>query len=66
LSYLGLAVAGFPNLFIAQAAGSPSAAMNFVAALEHHVDWIGDCIAYLRTHDYRTIEALPDAQREWI
>jgi cation diffusion facilitator CzcD-associated flavoprotein CzcO len=66
LSYLGLAVAGFPNLFIVQAPGSPSAATNFVAALEQHVEWIGDCIAYLRAHDYRTIEALPDAQREWI
>jgi cyclohexanone monooxygenase len=65
-SYLGLAVAGFPNLFIVQAPGSPSAATNFVAALEQHVEWIGDCIAYLRAHDYRTIEALPDSQREWI
>jgi cation diffusion facilitator CzcD-associated flavoprotein CzcO len=65
-TYLGLAVAGFPNLFIVQAPGSPSAATNFVAALEQHVEWIGDCIDYLRSHDYRTIEALPDAQREWI
>lgn len=65
-SYLGLAVAGFPNLFIVQAPGSPSAATNFVAALEQHVEWIGDCITHLRAHGYRTIEALPDAQREWI
>ncbi len=62
----GIAVAGFPNLFIVQAPGSPSAATNFVAALEQHVEWIGDCIAYLRANGYRTIEALPDAQREWI
>ena len=60
LSYLGLAVAGFPNLFIVQAPGSPSAATNFVAALEQHVEWIGDCIAHLRANDYRTIEALPE------
>ncbi|HET6735930.1 flavin-containing monooxygenase [Mycobacterium sp.] len=66
LSYLGLAVAGFPNLFIVQAPGSPSAATNFVAALEQHVEWIGDCVAYLRSNGYRTIEALPEAQREWI
>ena len=65
-TYLGIAVAGFPNLFIVQAPGSPSAATNFVAALEQHVEWIGDCIAYLRANGYRTIEALPDAQREWI
>ncbi|VCT89158.1 Phenylacetone monooxygenase [Mycolicibacterium hassiacum DSM 44199] len=65
-TYLGLAVAGFPNLFMIQAPGSPSAATNFVAALEQHVEWIGDCIAYLRAHGHRTIEALPEAQREWI
>jgi cation diffusion facilitator CzcD-associated flavoprotein CzcO len=65
-SYLGLAVAGFPNLFIVQAPGSPSAATNFVAALEQHVEWISECIAYLRANDHSTIEALPDAQREWI
>jgi cation diffusion facilitator CzcD-associated flavoprotein CzcO len=64
--YLGIAVAGFPNLFIIQAPGSPSAATNFVTALEQHVEWIGDCVAYLRDNGYRAIEALPDAQREWI
>jgi cation diffusion facilitator CzcD-associated flavoprotein CzcO len=66
LSYLGLAVAGFPNLFTVQGPGSPSAATNFVAALEQHVEWISDCIAYLRTSGIRTIEALASAQQEWI
>lgn len=66
LSLLGLAVAGFPNLFTVQGPGSPSAATNFVAALEQHVEWIGDCIAYLLANGMRTIEALDSAQREWI
>jgi cation diffusion facilitator CzcD-associated flavoprotein CzcO len=66
LSYLGLAVAGFPNLFTVQGPGSPSAATNFVAALEQHVEWISDCIAYLRANAIRTIEALVPAQQEWI
>jgi cation diffusion facilitator CzcD-associated flavoprotein CzcO len=66
LSYLGLAVAGFPNLFTIQGPGSPSAATNLVAALEQHVDWISDCIAYLRANGIRTIDALPAAQQEWI
>jgi cation diffusion facilitator CzcD-associated flavoprotein CzcO len=66
LSLLGLAVAGFPNLFTIQGPGSPSAATNFVAALEQHVEWIGDCIAYLRANEIGTIEALDSAQREWI
>jgi cation diffusion facilitator CzcD-associated flavoprotein CzcO len=65
LSYLGLTVAGFPNLFIVQAPGSPAPASNFVAALEQHVEWIGDCITHLRENGYRTIEAQPEAQEEW-
>lgn len=66
LSYLGLAVAGFPNLFTVQGPGSPSAATNFVTALEQHVDWIGDCITYLLANAHRTIEATAEAQRAWI
>jgi cation diffusion facilitator CzcD-associated flavoprotein CzcO len=66
LSYLGLAVAGFPNLFTIQGPGSPSAATNFVAALEQHVEWISDCIEYLRVNGIRSIEALATAQQEWI
>ena len=66
LSYLGLAVAGFPNLFTVQGPGGPSPATNFVAALEQHVEWISDCIAYLRANGIRTIEALATAQQEWI
>ena len=66
MSYLGLGVAGFPNLLTIQGPGSPSAASNFVAALEQHVEWIGDCLTYLRSNGHRTIEALPSAQQEWI
>lgn len=65
-SYLGLAVAGFPNLFIVQAPGSPSAATNFVAALEQHVEWIGACIADLLAKGHRSIEAQHQAQTDWI
>jgi cation diffusion facilitator CzcD-associated flavoprotein CzcO len=66
VSYLGLQVAGFPNLFTVQGPGAPAAATNFVAALEQHVEWISDCIADLKAKGIRTIEATPDAQREWI
>jgi cation diffusion facilitator CzcD-associated flavoprotein CzcO len=66
LSYLGLAVAGFPNLFTVQGPGGPSPASNFVAALEQHVEWISDCIEYLRANGIRTIEASATAQQEWI
>ena len=65
LSYLGLAVAGYPSLFIIQAPGSPAPATNFVPAMEQHVEWIADCLICLRDHGYGTIEARPEAQQEW-
>jgi cyclohexanone monooxygenase len=66
LSYLGLAVAGFPNLFMIQGPGSPAAASNFATASEQHVEWIADCIGHLRERGYARIEAQPEAQQEWI
>jgi cyclohexanone monooxygenase len=30
------------------------------------VEWIADCLDHLRANGYREIEALPEAQIEWI
>lgn len=65
-SYLGLAIAGFPNLFVIQAPGSPAPASNYVPALEMNVEWISNCVAFMRDNGHRTIEADPDAQQEWM
>jgi cyclohexanone monooxygenase len=34
-------------------------------SIEQHVEWISDCIAWLREHDIDTIEASPDATVAW-
>ena len=44
-TYLGLMVAGFPNLFTITGPGSPSVLSNMVLSIEHHVEWIADCLA---------------------
>ncbi|GMU79486.1 MAG: putative (cyclohexanone) monooxygenase [Acidimicrobiia bacterium] len=62
---LGLQVAGFPNLFTVTGPGSPSVLANMVVGIEHHIEWIGACLAYLRDHGYTTIEATEEAQAEW-
>lgn len=64
-AYLGLMVAGFPNLFLVNGPGSPSALYNMVPAIEHHVDWIAGAIAHLRERGERAIEAEPGAERSW-
>ena len=46
-TYLGLGVAGFPNLFTITGPGSPSVLTNMVVSIEQHVNWITDCLEYL-------------------
>ena len=65
-AYLGLSVAGFPNLFTVTGPGSPSVLTNMVTSIEHHVEWITECISHLRSNGLRTIEADPIAQDEWV
>jgi len=65
-TYLGLSVAGFPNLFLITGPGSPSVMSNMIISIEQHVDWIADCLTWMRTHGYTTIEAVPEAEQEWV
>jgi cation diffusion facilitator CzcD-associated flavoprotein CzcO len=66
ITYLGLGVPEFPNLFIVAGPGSPSVLTNMVLAAEQHVDWIIECIDYMRTHQLETIEAKEDAAHQWV
>jgi cyclohexanone monooxygenase len=65
-SYLGIMVAGFPNLFTITGPGSPSVLSNMVLAIEQHVDWITDCLRYLSEHRFATIDATPAAEDAWV
>jgi cation diffusion facilitator CzcD-associated flavoprotein CzcO len=65
-TYLGLMIAGFPNLFIVTGPGSPSVLCNMAVAIEQHVDWIADCIAWLGDRQVGAIEATEAAQDAWV
>jgi cyclohexanone monooxygenase len=65
-TYLGLMSAGFPNLFIITGPGSPSVLSNMIVSIEQHVDWIADCIGYLRHRGLATMEANKDAEDNWV
>ena len=65
-TYLGLMVAGFPNLFTITGPGSPSVLTNMITSIEQHVDWISDCLAHLTSHQQATIEPTPDAEAQWV
>jgi len=66
LNYLGLAVAGFPNLFNLVGAGSTSAFTSVIVSIEHHIDWIAECIAWLDARGHATIEATEPAEAAWV
>ena len=65
-TYLGLMSAGFPNLFIITGPGSPSVLSNMIVSIEQHVDWITDCIAWMRDRGLDTMEAKRDAEDKWV
>ena len=65
-TYLGLCVAGFPNLFMITGPGSPSVLSNMVVSIEQHVDWIAECLGYLAGRGTDRIEASAEAEDAWV
>ena len=64
-TYLGLQIAGFPNLFTVTGPGSPSVLTNMTVAIEQHAEWIADCIGHMLEKGFRRIEAEPEAMTQW-
>jgi cyclohexanone monooxygenase len=65
-TYLGLTTVGFPNLFMITGPGSPSVLASMITAIEQHVDWIVDAIAYVGERSYDVIEPTPEAEDAWV
>jgi cyclohexanone monooxygenase len=65
-SYLGIMIAGFPNLFMITGPQSPGVKSQMILACEQHVDWIADCVQHLRKHGLSRIEAAEDAEEAWV
>lgn len=64
-TYLGLQIPGYPNLFTITGPGSPSVLCNLPPAIEQHVDWITDCISYMREHQLKTVQTSDEASEQW-
>ena len=65
-TYLGLQVAGFPNLFTVTGPGSPSVLANMIPGIEQHIDWIADLLVSMRSRDLGRVEATPEAEEAWV
>src|SRR5579863_3248724 len=65
-TYLGLMSEGFPNLFIITGPGSPSVLSNMIVSIEQHVDWIADCLVFMRDRGLEAMEATKAAEDKWV
>ena len=65
-AYLGLMVAGFPNLFTVTGPQSPSVLSNMIVSIEQHVEWITQCLDHLNRTGLTRIEATVEAEQEWV
>jgi cation diffusion facilitator CzcD-associated flavoprotein CzcO len=61
-TYMGIQSAGFPNLFTMPGAG----AGNFTRGCEPLVEWVSDCIGYMRENEFTRISATPAAEEAWV
>jgi cation diffusion facilitator CzcD-associated flavoprotein CzcO len=59
---LGIQTAGFPNLFIA----INNSFCNYTVCAESMVEWITNCIGYIRDRGYKRIDATPQAESAWV
>ena len=61
-TYLGLQTAGFPNFFIA----TNAAFCNYTVCAESIVEWVTDCIRFIREKGYKRIAATQEAEDAWV
>jgi cyclohexanone monooxygenase len=64
-TYLGVTVAGFPNLFLIHGPESPSVLFNMPLGAELLGDWIAGCITHLHDRRASVVEADPAAEPGW-
>jgi len=66
LTYLGVSVAGYPNLFMITGPGSPSVLSNMPVSIEQHVEWITGAIRHMEANGLDVMEADAQAEADWV
>lgn len=66
VSYLGIMIAGFPNLYTITGPGSPSVLCNMMVAIEQHVEFVADSLADMQKRGADVIEADSVAEAAWV
>jgi cation diffusion facilitator CzcD-associated flavoprotein CzcO len=64
-NYLGLTIAGFPNLFMIHGPGSPGVFYNMPLGAERQLEWIGHLMRHLREQGLGAAEPTTEAEDAW-
>jgi cation diffusion facilitator CzcD-associated flavoprotein CzcO len=64
-TYLGLGVAGFPNLLTLVGPHNAATFCNMPRCIEQNVDWVADLLAHMRARGLTRVEASPAAEEAW-
>jgi len=65
-TYLGLQIAGFPNLFTLVGPHNAATFCNIPRCIEQNVEWVTDFVAYMREHSVARVSADAAAQEAWM
>ncbi len=64
-NYLGLTIAGFPNLFMIHGPGSPGVFYNMPLGAERQLDWIGNFMRHLQEKGVGAAEPMTASEATW-
>lgn len=64
-TYLGLQVAGFPNLLMLVGPHGAAPFCNMPRCIEQNVDWVADLLVHMRENGYQSVEPTKDAENAW-
>src|SRR6202050_3377057 len=64
-TYLGIQSVGFPNLLTLVGPHNGATFCNMPRCIEQNVEWVTDCIRYLREKGFTRMMASPEAEEAW-
>ncbi|GKU09849.1 cyclopentanone -monooxygenase [Fusarium langsethiae] len=64
-TYLGMSVAGFPNMFFIYGPQAPTAFCNGLTCAESQGEFVISMIKYMSKHKFHAVEACHDAENDW-
>lgn len=65
-AYMGLSIAGFPNMFVIAGVGTATVVTAILPTIEHNVQWITKAIDFVRQRGLTSLVASEEAESDWM